>query len=349
MRMKLNNNEHQNDSGVQKYTVPPLLKDQFGRTFNYLRIAVNEICNLRCIYCMPEEGVPFKPSKELLTSDEIIRFIKVAAGLGVIKIRFTGGEPLLRKDLVQLISDVSNIPNIQSVHLTTNGVLLEGMALELKGAGLHGINISIDTLDPDKYRMITRRDEVEKALKGLKAVKEVKIPSIKVNVVALRGFNDSEISDFVNLTKHYPLTVRFIELMPFDAHQIWKTGKFFSAKQIINDLKQLFPNIKTSIGTATEHSIFSVPGFKGKVAVIPSYSRDLCSACNRVRLTADGQIRNCLFAKNEYGVKELLMNGSTDNDIADLLLKAMWKKPIDGWKAQRSGKEHRESMTQIGG
>ena len=168
--------------------------------------------------------------------------------------------------------------------------------------------------------MITRRDEVEKALKGLKAAKDVKIPSIKVNVVALRGFNDSEISDFVNLTKHYPLTVRFIELMPFDAHQIWKTGKFFSAKQIINDLKQLFPNIKSSIGTATEHSIFSVPGFKGKVAVIPSYSRDLCSACNRVRLTADGQIRNCLFAKNEYSVKELLMNGSTDNDIADLLL-----------------------------
>ena len=349
MGMKLYKNIHQNDSGGQLSAVPPIISDQFGRTFNYLRIAVNEICNLRCIYCMPEEGVPFKPSKELLTHDEIIRFIQVAAELGVNKIRFTGGEPLLRKDLVQLISGVSSIPKIRSVHLTTNGILLQRLASELKGAGLQGINISIDTLDPEKYGIITRRDEVERALDGLEAVKEVKIPSIKVNVVALRGFNDSEISDFVFMTKDYPLTVRFIELMPFDAHQIWKTGKFFSAKQIIDNLKQLFPDIKTTIGTATEHSIFRVHGYKGKVAVIPSYSRDLCGACNRIRLTADGQIRNCLFAPNEYSVRDLLRNGASDSDIADLMLKEMWRKPIDGWAAQKAGKEHRESMTQIGG
>ena len=349
MGMKLYKNIHQNDSGGQLSAVPPIISDQFGRTFNYLRIAVNEICNLRCIYCRPEEGVPFKPSKELLTHDEIIRFIQVSAELGVNKIRFTGGEPLLRKDLVQLISGVSSIPKIRSVHLTTNGILLQRLASELKGAGLQGINISIDTLDTEKYGIITRRDEVEKALKGLKAAKEVKIPSIKVNIVALRGFNDSEISDFVFMTKDYPLTVRFIELMPFDAHQIWKTGKFISAKQIIDSLKQLFPDIKTTSGTATEHSIFRVHGYKGKVAVIPSYSRDLCGACNRIRLTADGQIRNCLFAPNEYSVRDLLRNGASDSDIADLMLKAMWRKPIDGWAAQKAGKEHRESMTQIGG
>jgi len=349
MRMKSYKNEYQNNLDAQPPGGPPLLKDQFGRTFNYLRIAVNEVCNLRCIYCMPEEGVPFKPSKELLTHDEIDRLIKIAAGLGINKIRFTGGEPLLRKDLIRLISNASNMPKIHSVHLTTNGVLLESMAAELKVAGLQGINISIDTLNPEKYKMITRRDEVEKALIGLEAVKTVKIPSIKVNVVALRGFNDSEISDFVFMTKDYPLTVRFIELMPFDAHQIWKTGKFFSAKQIIDSLKQLFPDIKTTSGTATEHSIFRVHGYKGKVAVIPSYSRDLCGACNRIRLTADGQIRNCLYAPNEYSVRDLLRNGASDSDIADLMLKAMWRKPIDGWAAQKAGKEHRGSMTQIGG
>ena len=151
MRMKLNNNEHQNDSGVQRYTVPPLLNDQFGRTFNYLLIAVNEICNLRCIYCMPEAGVPFTPSKELLTSDEIIRFIKVAAGLGVIKVRFTGGEPLLRKDIIDLIKYSSQRSIFESVHITTNGLLLSNYIDQLEQAGLNGINISLDTLDAEKF------------------------------------------------------------------------------------------------------------------------------------------------------------------------------------------------------
>ena len=327
----------------------PSITDQFGRTFNYLRIAVNEKCNLRCIYCMPEEGVQFNPKNEILTTEEILRVVKVVSDLGVNKIRFTGGEPLLRGDITKLVGKSSSTPGIESVHLTTNGVLLDRYAGDLKESGLAGVNISIDTLNIEKYIQITRRDELVRAMEGLEAAKTAGIPSIKVNAVALRGFNDSEIVEFVELTKDYPLTVRFIELMPFDAHQIWKTGKFFSAEHIQKELKDHFPNIKITTGTATEHFIFQVPNYAGKVAVIPSYSRNLCGNCNRIRLTADGNIRNCLYAHNEFNLKELMRSGGTEEELKELMLSAMWKKPIDGWKAQKTGSDSRESMTQIGG
>ena len=328
---------------------PRILIDRFGRTFNYLRIALNEMCNLRCIYCMPEEGIQFKSKNEMMTTEEILRIITVVSELGVNKIRFTGGEPLLRRGLVELIEKTSMISGITSVNMTTNGVLLKQYAADLQGSGLSGINISIDTLNPEKYIQITRRDELTRAMEGLEAAKTAGIQSIKVNVVALRGFNDNEIVEFVELTKNYPLTVRFIELMPFDAHQIWKTGKFFSAENIQKELKNHFPDIKTTDGTATEHFIFQVPNYAGKVAVIPSYSRNLCGNCNRIRLTADGNIRNCLYAHNELNLRDLMRSGGTDKEMKELILSAMWKKQIDGWTAQKTGSDSRESMTQIGG
>ena len=171
---------------------PRILIDRFGRTFNYLRIALNEMCNLRCIYCMPEGGIPFKPKNEIMTTEEILRIVTVVSELGVNKIRFTGGEPLLRRDIVKLIENTSMISGIDSVHMTTNGVLLNRFAKTLQRSGLSGINISIDTLNPEKYIQITRRDEMVRALEGLEAAKTVGIPSIKVNAVALRGFNDNE-------------------------------------------------------------------------------------------------------------------------------------------------------------
>ena len=349
MRMEEVEQEYTHSSVAQLVTQGPQIKDKFGRAFNYLRIAVNEKCNLRCIYCMPEKGIFFEPQNKLLTRKEIIRIVKVVAKLGVNKIRFTGGEPLLRKDLVELVSGAAETPGIDSLNLTTNGVLLANAIESLKDAGLTGVNVSIDTLEKEKYAEITRRDYIDQACKGLEAAKRVGIPSIKVNVVALRGFNDHELSNFVHLTKDYPLTVRFIELMPFDAQQIWKTGKFFRAENIKAELIKLFPEIKTTSGSATEFTIFNVPGYKGKVAVIPSYTRDLCGACNRIRLTATGQIRNCLYAKNLFSVRDSIRSGGSDKDIADLFLQAMWQKPIDGWIAQEAANNHPESMTQIGG
>ena len=204
-------------------SVNPSITDRFGRTFNYLRLAVNEYCNLRCIYCMPEEGVPFKDKEKLLTTKEIIKLIRIMTDMGVSKIRFTGGEPLLRKDIPDLIHYASQISTVDSVHLTTNGLLLPAYLEGLEQAGLTGINISLDTLNAEKFKAITRRNGLDKVIKGLDMAIKSNIGSIKVNEVAMRDFNDNEILDFAELTNKNDITVRFIELMRFDAHQIWKT------------------------------------------------------------------------------------------------------------------------------
>ncbi|MAG20861.1 MAG: GTP 3',8-cyclase MoaA [Candidatus Marinimicrobia bacterium] len=325
------------------------LIDQFGRVFNYLRIAVNEKCNLRCIYCMPEEGIDFRPEKKLLTAEEILRVVKISADLGVRKIRFTGGEPLLRSDMVRIVEKTVEIPGINDVCITTSGLLLRKMASQLSDAGLTSVNISLDTLDAAKFREITRRDGLAQVMEGLETALKLPFNSVKINTVFMRGLNHDELKNFVEITEKYPVAVRFIELMPFDAHQIWKTGKFYGAERIVEELKQLFPELKKVKGSATEHHVFRVSGFKGNVAVIPAYSRTLCGNCNRVRLTADGKLRNCLYSDNEFSLRDMMRNGTSDEAMAHLMKKAMWLKPEDGWVAQRQGDHGRESMTQIGG
>ncbi|MEE9166173.1 MAG: GTP 3',8-cyclase MoaA [Candidatus Neomarinimicrobiota bacterium] len=323
--------------------------DQHGRLFDYVRIAVNERCNLRCIYCLPEEGIDFLPSEQLLTSQEIIRIVHILAQLQVTKVRFTGGEPLLRKDMAHLVSQASITPGIESVHITTNGLLLSEYANDLYKAGLHGINISLDTMDRQKFLKITRSDCLDKVLEGLNLALSLPFPSVKVNVVVMRDFNHEEIGDFVELTRDNRLTVRFIELMPFDAHQIWKTGKFFGAEKILEYLSGLYPHMDEEEGSVTEEHVYRIPGHEGKFAVIPSFTRSLCEGCNRIRLTADGKIRNCLYSDNEFDVKKLARQGDSHEKIADLFKRAMWTKLKDGWEAQHRGNHLRESMTQIGG
>ncbi len=326
-----------------------LIIDRFGRTFNYLRISVNEYCNLRCIYCMPEEGVSFRSQDKLLTTDEICRLIETMSQMGVSKIRFTGGEPLLRKDLLELIQIVYEMDGIDSIHLTTNGTLLAKQINSLKDAGLTGINISLDTLNPEKFKTITRRDGLDLVLDGLEKAIQSGISSIKVNVVAMRDFNDDEILDFAELTKENDITVRFIELMPFDAHQIWTTGKFYQAEQIVSDLKARTEGLNPVDGSSTEHHVFRIDGYKGKVAVIPAYSRSLCGECNRIRITADGKLLNCLYSQKETNILDAIRNGKSYREIQGMIRHAMYEKFQDGWEAQNQGKTKRESMTQIGG
>ena len=325
------------------------ITDRFGRVFNYLRIAVNEYCNLRCIYCMPEEGVPFQTRDRLLGRNEIFKIIKIMADLGVSKIRFTGGEPLIRKDLIDLIHFTSKKTNIDSIHLTTNGVLLPEYINRLVEKGLNGINISLDTLNKSKFKKITRREGLDKVLEGLHLAINSGIQSIKVNVVAMKDFNDDEISDFVELTKDNNITVRFIELMPFDSHQIWKTGKFFRSDQIVKYLKSHYEGLQSVTGSSTEHFIFDIKDYIGRVAVIPSYTRSLCGDCNRIRITADGKLLNCLYSQKETNIRDAIRTGMSDVEIKDLILFAMQKKLKDGWLAQNQGEDSRESMTQIGG
>jgi len=330
-------------------SVNPSITDRFGRTFNYLRLAVNEYCNLRCIYCMPEEGIPFKDKEKLITTKEIFKLIRIMTDMGVSKIRFTGGEPLLREDIPDLIHYASEISTVDSVNLTTNGLLLPTYLEGLEQAGLTGINISLDTLNTEKFKAITRRNGLDKVIEGLDMVIKSNIGSIKVNVVAMRDFNDNEILDFAELTNENDITVRFIELMPFDTHQIWKTGKFYRAEQIVNDLKSQIKELNPVSGSNTEYHVFQIQGYSGKVAVIPSYTRSLCGNCNRIRITADGKLLNCLYSQTETNIRDAIRNGESNQDIKNMIRNAMTEKLRDGWTAQNLGQDQRESMTQIGG
>lgn len=323
--------------------------DQFDRVFDYVRIAVNERCNLRCVYCMPEEGVPFLPREKLVGTSEIIRIVRILSQLGVRKVRFTGGEPLLNNDIERLVFEASRTPGIETVHLTTNGLFLKDKAELLRRAGLDGINISLDTLDHHKYIKITRRQGLNRVLEALMVALALPLKSVKLNVVTMRDFNHDEIGDFVELTKEHRLTVRFIELMPFDAHQIWKTGKFLSAEKMLDILTELYPDLQPGKGSSTEYNVFRIPGYRGKFAVIPSFTRSLCEGCTRIRVTADGKIRNCLYSDNEFNLRDLMRRGAADTEIRTLFRQAMWVKSEDGWEAQHQGDNHRESMTQIGG
>ena len=348
MRMKESLRQTYPKVGTYHRASLPII-DQFDRTFNYLRIAVNEKCNLRCIYCMPEEGIDFRSEDKLLSTEEIFRLIELTSQMGVSKIRFTGGEPLLRKDLHKLIEFANGLSGIKSTHLTTNGLLLGKYIHQFEKAGLHGINISLDTLDREKFKKITRRDGLNLVLDSLDKAMQSNIQSIKLNVVAMRDFNNDELMDFVNLTKENDITVRFIELMPFDAHQIWKTGKFYGAEKIVSDLKKLNGELEIVEGSRTEHHIFRIKGHKGKIAVIPAYTRSLCGNCNRIRITADGKLMNCLYSHEEMNIRDALRDGATKKEIEKMIRSSMWKKPIDGWTAQKIGKDSRESMTEIGG
>ena len=243
---------------------------------------------------------------------------------------FTSSTRLFKPDAIFLESIEEVIKGIDSIHLTTNGLLLDELALPLFEAGLKGINISLDTLDHKKFERITRRKGLRKVIKGLHRVLDLPFESVKLNVVSMRDFNHMEIGDFIELTRELPLTIRFIELMPFDAHQIWKTGKFIGAELIEEEIRIMFPNVVLDSGTATEHKLFRIPGYVGKVGIIPAFTRSLCSNCNRIRLTADGKIRNCLYSDEEFDLKKLLRSIRSDKDIERVIRKAMRLKPEDG-------------------
>jgi len=334
------------------------LQDTFGRTFDYVRIALTEKCNLRCTYCMPEEGVDFKHGEQVLTSEETLRVIGVLGRMGIKKVRFTGGEPLVRKDIVSLVAGAANTPGIKAVHMTTNGIIFPKYAQQLRDAGLTGVNISLDTLNEARFFEITRRKGMDKVLESIQLAQTLKFPRVKVNIVVMRGFNDDELENFMEITRDNEVTVRFIEFMPFDAHQIWETGDhFLSAETMIKMLKTKYPDIELATGTRTEHHIFQVPGYRGKIAIIPAFTRSLCGNCSRIRLTSDGGIRNCLYSDEEFTLLDLIRGGCSDEDIVAKFRRAFHEKSKDGFESRKKAavKEStiqfkgRSSMTQIGG
>ncbi|MBL1294287.1 MAG: GTP 3',8-cyclase MoaA [Thiotrichales bacterium] len=332
----------------------PALLDRYGRLFNYARIALNERCNLRCTYCMPEEGIDFQPPEKLLSKNEVSRLVRVLAAAGVNKIRFTGGEPTLRKDLPELIATSLHTPGVDQVFLTTNGLLLHRVADELKRSGLTGLNISLDSLHADRFKKITRRAGLEQTLDNIKLALAKGFDSVKINVVVMRGFNDDEIKQFSELTRDNKVTVRFIEFMPFDANQLWCEGDYLMrAKDIVAKLHGLYDGLMAGKGSETEHHHYRIKGYQGAVAVIPAFTRSLCRNCNRIRITADGQLRNCLYSGTDYDLRGLMRRDASDEQLLFQIRAAVGEKAIDGVEARERSVSKiavsRISITQIGG
>lgn len=317
------------------------MQDEFGREINYLRISLTDKCNLRCIYCMPEEGVPKMEHRDILSFDEILEIVREAAALGINKLRLTGGEPLIRRGVVDLIRDLKAIPGIDEIALTTNGTLLSKLAVPLKEAGVQRLNISLDTLDPEKYRKMTRVGNVADTLAGIQAAMDAGLGPIKINSVLIGGFNDDEIETMVGLTRKYPIEMRYIELMPIGDTNIFGENAYIPCETVLQRIPELEP-IPQDNGVAARYRI---PGAPGTVGLIRPLSCSFCDRCCRLRLTADGFLKPCLHSKEEIPIR-----GLHGDELRACLQKAIRRKPKEhGELSAHSRSEADRNMNAIGG
>jgi len=328
------------------------LVDNHNRRINYLRISITDRCNLRCHYCMPKEGVSQFGHSEILRYEEILRLAALAVKKGITKIRITGGEPLVRKDAVQLIQQLSKLSGIQDLSMTTNGILLAEFAPALFQAGLRRVNISMDSLNPVKYRQITRGGELSRVWAGIEAARLAGISPIKINIVAITGFNDGEILDFACLTMNEAYQVRFIEFMPIGISNEWSPEHCLSTEEIkrrIETFRPLIPLGKQKDGYDGPARLFKFPGAAGEIGFISPISDHFCDSCNRLRLTADGHLRTCLFSEEEVDVKRLLRSACSDDDLEKKLAEAIARKPLRHAVAGGVMKRCHRPMVKIGG
>jgi cyclic pyranopterin phosphate synthase len=325
------------------------LVDRFGRVHDDLRISVTDRCNLRCTYCMPEEGMTFLPRTEVLSFDEILRVAGAARSLGVTSIRLTGGEPLVRKGLSTLVGRLSGL-GFEDLALTSNGMLLADRAQALAAAGLRRVNISCDSLRPDRFRVIRRHGDLATVLAAMDAAEEADLTPLKVNVVLLRGQNDDEILDFAGFARETGRIVRFIEFMPLDAQGRWERHQLVPGQEVFDKIAAAWPlePADESQGPAPAERFRFVDG-RGEIGLISSVTQPFCGTCNRLRLTADGAIRNCLFSDDEHELRDLLRRGGTDSDLESHLRAAVWgKQPGHGINDPGFLRPAR-SMSMIGG
>ncbi|XP_057285981.1 molybdenum cofactor biosynthesis protein 1 isoform X1 [Pezoporus wallicus] len=302
------------------------LTDSFGRQHNYLRISLTEKCNLRCQYCMPEEGVQLTPKSDLLTTQEIITLAKLFVKEGVEKIRLTGGEPLIRPDVVDIVGQLRKLEGLKTIAVTTNGMNLTRLLPRLKEAGLNAINISLDTLVPAKFEFIVRRKGFHKVMEGIHKATELGYRPVKVNCVVMRGFNEDELLGFVDFTKDLPLDVRFIEYMPFDGNK-WNFKKMVSYKEMLDTIKQQWPELeKLSCETSSTAKSYKVPHFQGQISFITSMSEHFCGSCSRLRITADGNLKVCLFGNSEVSLRDHLRSGASEEELVQVIGAAVGRK-----------------------
>ena len=315
--------------------------DQFGRSITYLRISVTDKCNLRCRYCMPEEGICKKDHADMLTEDEFVTAAQAAAALGIRKVRITGGEPLVRKNIVSICRRIAAVEGIEEVCLTTNGILLPQLAKPLKEAGVKRLNLSLDTLDAEKYAYITRIGKLENFKAGLDAAIEAGFEKIKINAVLIGGFNDDEIVALTNLTREYPLDMRFIEMMPMYDSGEFSEKAFVPYSRVLEVLPEAEP-VSHDGGVA---KLYRLPDAKGNIGLISPLNAHFCGECNRLRLTADGKLKPCLHAEDEYSIKGLDFEATKA-----VMEQAIWNKPawhgdLDAVHRSRAGR----NMNEIGG
>ncbi|KQS36997.1 GTP 3',8-cyclase MoaA [Pedobacter sp. Leaf194] len=296
-----------------------MIADSFGRVHDYLRISLTDNCNFRCFYCMPEEEYDFTPASRLMQPAEVLALAKIFVEQGVKKIRLTGGEPLVRKDAAEIISALGKLP-VELV-ITTNGTRIAEMLPVLIEAGIKTVNISLDTLQPEKFFMITRRDVFHQVRSNIELLLQHKIV-VKINMVVMKGLNDGEIKDFINWTKHNPIQIRFIEFMPFTGNK-WTSNKMFSLQEILDVVEKSFVvlPVESSPNDTAKH--FMIPGHEGSFAIISTMTAPFCSTCNRMRLTADGKLKNCLFSDGETDLLHALRN---KEDVLPLIMSSIWSK-----------------------
>ncbi|MGO9015642.1 MAG: GTP 3',8-cyclase MoaA [Dissulfurispiraceae bacterium] len=325
------------------------IQDKYKRIIDYMRISVTDRCNLRCIYCMPSEGIRPVAHKDILRYEEIVRIVSAAAKLGVKKIRITGGEPLTRKNLSFLIASLNEIEGIEDISLTTNGVLLRQQVRELAASGLKRVNVSLDSLNPDKYRVITRGGDINNVFEGIHEAQQAGLSPIKLNMVPIRGFNDDEIEAFAQLTLKTPLHVRFIEFMPTGAGAIWSEEKCISSDEIkrrVSSIAPLYPVKLRKSGPARYYRFEHAPGVVGFISPITHH---FCSSCNRLRLTSEGKLRPCLFSETEIDLKSAMRAGADDDEIERLIRLSAEMKPKGHTINHEKSFANLKPMSRIGG
>jgi molybdenum cofactor biosynthesis protein A len=331
---------------------PARLYDNHGRVINYVRLAVTDRCNLRCFYCMPEEGINFTPRNELMSYEEMLRLVGILARCGVSKVRITGGEPFVRRDIMQLLRGIAETDGIETLNLTTNGTLTAPHVAELKALGIKSVNLSLDSLDPKRFFEVTRRDEFAKVWQCFEALLRHDI-KVKINAVVMEGKNDADILEMVDLTKKYPVSVRFIEEMPFNGSGNHYDKLKWNWQEILKAIKNEHPDIQKIQDEPNSTSYnYMIPNHLGTVGIIAAYSRTFCGTCNRIRITPQGLLKTCLYDSGVFNFRDLMRAGASDEQVASTLLDALGNRAKDGFEAENRrflGAPVMESMTTIGG
>jgi len=326
------------------------LLDKFGRKITYLRLAVTDRCNLRCQYCMPAQGIDIVDRTELLSYKEMYRITRVLSELGVNKVRLTGGEPFVRKDFVNFLESLSFNDKLKEINITTNGALISNHIDKLEAYKINAINLSLDSLQKEKFAKITRRDVFDSVYDTFEKLEKSNL-NLKLNVVVQAGVNTDEIIDFIELTKNKDIAVRFIEEMPFNGKGQRDISEVWNFKKILNHIKNHFEEIDPILSKKSSTSInYRIPGYKGTFGIIPAFTRTICNDCDRIRITSTGLFKNCLFDGGVFNVRDFIRNGASDDELKKLFIDTVHHKPENGFIAEAArGNAVSESMSTIGG